>query len=70
MYPETSLHLFLHCDFSKRVFFSSPSGAHIPIDGDVLDWISDALVNKDITVGQMILTGLWKILQAREQFGF
>lgn len=70
MYPETSLHPFLHCDFSKRVFFSSPSGVRIHIDGDMLDWISDALVNKDIIVGQMIFTGLWKNLQARNNLVF
>lgn len=39
LYPENSLHIFMQCDFSKRVLFSSPLGVRIPSGFDILDWL-------------------------------
>lgn len=47
MSPETTSHVFLQCDFSKTVFFSSPLDVHFSLSGDVYDWLAGVLKKKD-----------------------
>ncbi|KAI5417946.1 hypothetical protein KIW84_042542 [Lathyrus oleraceus] len=58
-------------NLSKQgVFFSSPLGVRVPASCDVLDWISNSVLNKESVVGQTVMTVMWKIWQARNNVVF
>ncbi|XP_058749287.1 uncharacterized protein LOC131622279 [Vicia villosa] len=63
--PESTNHLFLQCNFSKAVHFSSPLGVRVPPDMDVLEWLKICLDSTDTLCSQMLCSLLWKIWEAR-----
>ncbi|XP_058749860.1 uncharacterized protein LOC131622856 [Vicia villosa] len=68
--PENSSHLFIHCDFVKRMFFAGPLGVRVPEIGDVGDWLLQVFRRKDPNLEQVICFGLWKVWQARNALVF
>ncbi|XP_058776247.1 uncharacterized protein LOC131650559 [Vicia villosa] len=58
-------HLFLHCDFAKRVYFSPPLGFRLPSEVNILDWLNVILSGKDLFILQLQCVALWKVWHAR-----
>ncbi|XP_058734240.1 uncharacterized protein LOC131605971 [Vicia villosa] len=67
---ESSSHLFLHYDFTKRMFFSPPLGVRIPDVDEVMDWLLLIFRNKDVKLCQVVCMGLWKVWKARNSVVF
>lgn len=70
LYLENSLHIFMQCDFYKRVLFSSPLGFRIPYGCDIVDWLRECIANKECMVCQVVMVALWKIWQMRNNVIF
>ncbi|XP_058783366.1 uncharacterized protein LOC131658047 [Vicia villosa] len=68
--PESPNHLFLQCEFSKVVHFSSPLGARIPPSMEILEWLDFCLDSTDILRSQLLCSLLWKIWNARNLLHF
>lgn len=62
---ESTCHLFLQCDFVKRVLFSGPLGIRVPVACDVADWLDNIFKKKDFELGQIVAIFMWKIWKFR-----
>ncbi|XP_058756012.1 uncharacterized protein LOC131629231 [Vicia villosa] len=67
---ETPQHIFLDCEFAKRVCFASPLGIRLQPCEDVLDWLELILRSNNTFEIQIQFTALWKIWQARNMLIF
>ncbi|XP_058746601.1 uncharacterized protein LOC131619536 [Vicia villosa] len=67
---ESSSHLFLHCDFIKRMFFSPPLGVRISDVEEVMDWLLPIFRSKEVKLCQVVCMGLWKVWKARNSVVF
>lgn len=67
---ETPNHLYLKCEFSRIVHFSSPLGARIPCDMVILDWLVGCFDSSDYLQTQLLYTLLWKIWNSRNLVHF
>ncbi|XP_058783591.1 uncharacterized protein LOC131658300 [Vicia villosa] len=62
---ESPSHIFLHCQFAKRVWFALPTSIRIPEGEDVINWLKQTLGGKEKDVDRIICITLWKIWKAR-----
>ncbi|XP_058783087.1 uncharacterized protein LOC131657739 [Vicia villosa] len=69
-FPESTNHVFMYCEFAKRVFFSPPLGVRLPQTGDLITWLMEMIKKKDWKLAQVVCTGLWKIWNARNAVVF
>lgn len=63
--PESAEHLFLNCEFSKYVFFSSILSYRVPPDLDICSWLLLVLSCGDPLCIQLISTMAAQIWNAR-----
>ncbi|XP_058726925.1 uncharacterized protein LOC131598327 [Vicia villosa] len=67
---ESAAHLFLRCDFIKRMLFAPPLGIRIPPVDDVMVWLLRTFRYKDTRLCQVLCIGLWKVWKARNDAVF
>ncbi|XP_058776202.1 uncharacterized protein LOC131650515 [Vicia villosa] len=68
--PESAQHLFLNCEFSRLVFFSSTLCYRVPPETDICNWLSEVLSCGDTLCIQMICYLAYKIWCARNDLLF
>lgn len=67
---ERTEYLFMHCQLTQLVWFSSQLSIQVPNCINLNSWLLEWLTGKDQWMGQIFCTTLWKIWNARNKLVF
>jgi hypothetical protein len=60
-------HLFMQCEVTRAVWFSSPLGIHVPPQVDIKCWMRTWLAASDVLAQQLFGVTLWMVWKSRNQ---
>lgn len=69
-HEETQEHLFMHCQLSQVLWFTTHLGLHVPNMVSLNKWLMQWLTNSDPLAVQLFSITLWKIWKFRNQVVF